>query len=444
MNATQSKPIILITGAAGKLGRTLTSSLQDSFTIVGLDRKASAAAGLEVFAADFSSADSIELALYRVRQKFGNALASVFHLVAYFDFTNADNPLYRSVNVEGTRHLLRSLQQFEVEQFVYASSILVHAPCSPGERIDETQPIAPGWAYPKSKAEAEAVVRQEHGKIPYAILRLAGIYDSQSMVPTLARQIARVYERDFQSYFYSGSPLVWQAMLHQDDMVRAFRLTVEQRAQLEPQLELLIGEGHAMGFDAVQDALGRLIHGENSWPTLVVPKTLAAAGAWAQGKLEPVVPDVIDQGEAPFIRPFMVRMADDHYALDTLRARKVLGWEAQHRLQDELPAMVEALKAEPAAWYARHEIAPPGWLKDADREGEAPELLRTRHEAQIRGEHSANRWAHFVNIGLATWLITQPALINVQEPGRSWSLRWRRCRGRRPGRAGHRREWARW
>ena len=417
MPATPSKPIILITGASGKLGRALTSSLQGSYTIVGLDRRAGVVAGVEIFAADFSSADSIELALHRVRQQFGSRLASVFHLVSYFDFTNADNPLYRSVNVEGTRHLLRGLQQFDVEQFVYASSMLVHAPCSPGERIDEMQAIAPGWAYPKSKAEAEAVVRQEHGKIPYVNLRLAGIYNSQFMVPTLARQMARVYERDFQSYFYSGSPYVGQAMLHQDDMVQAFRLAVDKRAQLEPQLDLLIGEDHAMGFDAVQDALGKLIHGESDWPTLVVPKTIAAAGAWAQGKLEPAIPDFIDKGEEPFIRPFMVRMADDHYALDTLRARKVLGWEAQHRLKDELPAMVEALKAEPAAWYTRHGIALPAWLKDADREGEAPEPLRARHEAQIRSEHSANRWAHFANIGLATWLITQPVLINVQESG---------------------------
>ena len=409
-------PIVLITGATGKLGRALAQALKGSYTIVGLDRRTDSSAGFEVFAADFSSADSIELALQRVRQRFGNHFASVLHLVAYFDFTNEDNPLYRSVNVEGTRHLLRGLQQFDVEQFVYASSMLVHAPCKPGERIDETHPIAPGWTYPKSKADAEAVVRQEHGKIPYVNLRLAGIYDSRSMVPTLARQMARIYERDFQSYFYSGSPLVGQAMLHRDDMVQAFRLAIDRRAQLEPQLDVLIGEDHAMGFDAMQDELGRLIHGEEDWPTLVVPKSMAAVGAWAQDKLEPVIPDLIDKGEQPFIRPFMVRMADDNYALDTLRARKLLGWEASHRIKNELPAMVEAMKAEPAAWYARHGIALPAWLEDAHRQGLAPEPLRARRETQVRSEHGANRWAHFANIGLATWLITQPVLINVQEP----------------------------
>ena len=67
--------------------------------------------------------------------------------------------------------------------------------------------------------------------------------------------------------------------------------------------------------------------------------------------------------------------------------------------------------------YARHGIALPESLEEAHREGENAETLRSKREVQVRTEHNANRWAHFVNMGLATWLITQPLLINVQEPG---------------------------
>ena len=417
MNTRSSgKPIVVITGASGNIGRSLAAVLESKYHVLGLDRREVLNGQCPIFAADFSSAASIELGLHKLRESYGSRIASVVHLVAYFDFTNEENPLYESINVEGTRSLLRGLQGFEVEQFIYASSMLVHAPCRPGERIDESQPIAPGWAYPKSKARVEEVLRQEHGKIPYVNLRLAGVYDTTSMVPTLARQVARIYERDFQSYFYSGSPLVGQSMLHRDDMNQAFFLAIEQRASLPAALDLLIGEEHAMGFDAVQDELGKLIHGEKDWPTLVVPKPIAAAGAWAQAQLEPAIPDAIDKGEKPFIKPFMVVMADDHYALDTRRARQTLGWEARHRLKDELPAMVKSLKDDPVAWYVRQGISKPSWLEDAHREGENAEELRMKREAQIRSEHSANRWAHFANMGLATWLITQPLLINVQEP----------------------------
>ena len=420
MTDSDLRPIVLITGATGNLGRSLGEALGRDYRIVGLDLKAEGA-DFPVFEADFTSDAAVELALRKFRDAFGSRIASVIHLVAYFDFTGEDNPLYQSVNVEGTRRLLRALQDFEVEQFVYASTMLVHAPCRPGERIDEHQPIDPRWAYPKSKAAAEAVIRAEHKRIPYVILRLAGVYDEHSMVPTMAQQMARIYERDFQSYFYSGSTLVGQAMLHRDDMLEAFRRAVDRRDVLPPETEILIGEPDAIGYDALQDELGDLIHGVDDWPTLRLPKPIAAAGAWAQGKLEPVIPDAIDGGEAPFIKPFMVAMADDHYALDIRRARDLLGWEPRHRLKDELPRLVAALKNDPAGWYEANGVTPPAWISKADDLGKNPEKLRARHEAQVRTEHGANRWAHFVNMGLATWLITQPLLINIEEPLLRWS-----------------------
>lgn len=413
------RPLVLITGAAGNLGQTLAQSLGDGYRVVGLDRKAQNTS-FTVLQADFATAASIELALHKLRDAFGGRIASVVHLVAYFDFSNSDDPRYRSVNVEGTRHLLRSLQAFEVEQFIYASTMLVHAPCRPGERIDESQPIDPRWAYPKSKAAAEEAVLQEHGRIPCVNLRLAGVYDDQTLVPTMAQQFARIYERDMQSYFYSGSTLVGQAMLHREDMLDAFRRTIDRRAVLPGETAILVGEADAIGYDALQDRLGALMHGVAEWPTVRVPKAVAAAGLWAQAQLEPVIPDAIDKGAAPFVRPFMAEMADDHYALDTRRARDMLGWEPHHSFKDELPRLVQALKDDPPGWYQRNGVTPPQWVTAASAAGEDPEALRQRHQQQFTAELSDNRWPHFVNIALGSWLFTQPLLINVQEP----MLRW--------------------
>lgn len=414
------KPIVLITGAVGNIGRSLGEALGRDYRVIGLDRQAEGA-DFPVFEADFTSDDSLNLALREIRGAYGSRIASIIHLVAYFDFTGEDNPLYRSVNVEGTRRLVRALQDFEVEQFAYSSTMLVHAPCRPGERINEQQPIDPRWAYPKSKAAAEAVIRSEHKRIPYVILRLAGVYDERSMVPTLAQQMARIYERDIQSYLYSGSTLVGQAMLHRRDMLDAFRRTVDRRAALPSGTEILVGEPDAVGYDALQDELGYLIHGTDEWPTLRVPKPLASAGSWVQARLEPVIPDVLDGGEKPFIRPFMVGMADDHYALDISRARDLLGWKPQHHLKNELPELVATLKGDPAGWYEANKVTPPDWIGDAADLGKDPETLRTRHELRIKSEHANGRWAHFVNMGLGTWLVTQPLLINVEETRLRWA-----------------------
>lgn len=415
-----SKPLVLITGAAGNIGRSLAATLADSYRVVGLDR-GGGEADFPLIDADFGSDEAMAAAFAHFGERFGTHIASVVHLVAYFDFSGEDSPLYRQVNVEGTRRLLRALQSFEVEQFVYSSTLLVHAPCRPGERINESQPIDPRWAYPKSKAAAEAVIKAEHGAIPYVLLRLAGVYDEQSTVPTMAQQMARIYERDFQSYFYSGSTAVGQSMLHREDMLDAFRRTIDQRHALPPETEILIGEPDAIGYDPLQDELGYLIHGVEDWPTLRVPKSVAAVGAWAQDKLEPVIPDAIDEGKEPFIKPFMIYMADDHYALDVSRARQLLGWEPRHRLKDVLPAMVAELKADPLGWYKRNKVTPPAWLSEAKERGHDPEALRSRHEAQVKVAHADNRWAHFVNMALGTWLITQPPLIEVREPLLRWS-----------------------
>lgn len=415
MSDKGQKPIIVITGSAGNLGRSIGVAFSNDFQIVGLDRSENDAT-VPTFKVDFASDASVELALQNLRDSFGSRIASVIHLVAYFDFSGEDHPLYQSVNVNGTRRLLRALQAFEVEQFVYASTMLVHKPCRPGERIDEHQPIGPRWAYPASKAKAEEAIRAEHGRIPYVTLRLAGVYDQHWLVPTLAHQIARIYERDFQSYFYAGNALVGQAMIHREDMLAAFRLAVDRRHALPSGVEMLIGEADAMGYDALQDELGYLMHGVEDWPTVSLPKPIAAAGAWAQAKLEPAIPDIIDEGAAPFIRPFMVALADDHYALDTKLARELIGWEPRYRLKNELHGIVSTLKADPAGWYAANGLPAPAWVKDAAVAGKNPEALRARHAAQVGAEHGANRWVHFVNVGLGTWLVSQPPLINVTEP----------------------------
>ncbi len=413
------KPIVLITGAAGNIGRSLAAALSDAYTVVGLDMPGTKA-DFPLIDVDLTKDESVAAAFARFREAHGPHIASVIHLVAFFDFSGEDNPLYQSVNVEGTRRLLRGLQEFEVEQFVYSGTMLVHAPGEPGEPIDEDQPIDPRWAYPKSKAATEDVIRAEHGRIPYVLLHLAGLYDEKTSVPTLANQIARIYERDFQSHFYSGSMLVGQAMVHREDMLDAFRRTVDRRREIASGTVILIGEEKAVGYDALQDEIGFLIHGAEEWATVRLPKAAAAAGVWAQDKLEPVVPDALDQGERPFVKPFMVQMADDHYALDISRARTLLGWEPRHRLKDSLPAMIAALKEDPKGWYERNGLNPPPFVAEAAEAGEHPEMLRAHHEAMLRGEHGGHRWAHFVNIALGVWLVTQPPMIGV---GEAWLAR---------------------
>jgi nucleoside-diphosphate-sugar epimerase/uncharacterized membrane protein len=417
---SETKPIVLITGVAGSIGSALAAALERDYTVVGLDLKCDEAP-VDCIAIDLTSDDSVELALRKFRDRYGGRIASVVHLAAYFDFTGEDHALYEKVNVEGTRRLLRALQDFDVGQFVYSGTMLVHAPVEPGERIDEQAPIAPKWAYPKSKAAAEDVIREEHGAIPYVLLHLAGVYDDRTAVPTLAHQIARIYERDIKGRLYAGDLRAGQSFVHKADMIDAFRRAIDRRDRLPDDVTILIGEPDAVGYGTLQDMIGRLIHGDAAWATLSVPKVLAKTGAWIEEVSEPVVPDAIDQGEKPFIRPFMIDMADDHYALDISRARDLLGWQPAHDVRATLPQIVQALKDDPIGWYRANDITPPPWLVTAAEEVEDPEALRAEHEARYRAEHRRNLWAHFLNLGLGTWLITAPATLGYASRALVWS-----------------------
>jgi len=416
----QDKPVILITGASGAIGSALSRELRTAYTVVGLD-KAEGDAADETITFDLTSDDSVNDALRRFRERYGNRIASVIHLAAYFDFTGEDNPLYDKINVQGTRRLLRALQQFDIQQFLYSSTMLVHAPCKPGEHIDESWPIGPRWVYPRSKVEAEKTIMAERGEIPVVLLRLAGLYDEHTCVPTLSHQIARVYERTPKSHFYSGDQRVGQSTIHKQDMLDIFQRIVDRRAGLPRSMAVLAGEEDPMGFGELQDNLGRLIHGEEHWATLTMPKPLAKAAAWTEEHLEPVIPDAIDWGEKPFIRPFMIEMADDHYALDVSRARKYLDWKPRHALKDLLPAMVANLKRDPVSWYEANGVTQPPWLHTAAEVGAQPEQLRAQYEQQFRREHADFLWAHFFNIALGCWLLLAPTILGYESAAMGWS-----------------------
>jgi len=408
------KPVVLMTGATGFLGGAIGQALAANDTVVGLDRTPKDMAHAETVRCDFTADESVDEALHEVTSRFGTRIASVVHLAGYFDFSGEPNPLYREVNVEGTRRLLRKLQALDVEQFVYASTMLVHAPTEPGVPISESSRVEPRWAYPQSKLETESVVAHEHGAIPSVVLRIAGVYSPVVQPPTLAHQISWIYERQIKGRVFPGETSHGLSFVHLDDLVDAVVRTVDRRGSLPPDLKLLVGEATTLSYAALQNRLGTLIHGE-LWETETVPKPLAKLGARLQEKLEAVVPDAIDRGKKPFVKPFMVELADDHYELDVSQAQTLLDWSPRHALREELPAMVETLKADPRAWYQANRIAAPEWLETITEHPAAAHALLEKYERSVRLQHTQNLWAHFLNLGLGLWLITSPPILGYPD-----------------------------
>lgn len=414
------KPLVLVTGSGGKIGSALAKRLDKRLHVVGLERD-DEDAPCETIVCDLSDDVSVRDALASLAERHGRDLAAVVHLAAYYDFTGEESPLYEEVNVQGTRRMVEALRDFAVERFVYASTMLVHAPAELGQRIDEDDPLRAEWAYPRSKLRAEEMIAEHRGDMATAIVRLAGLYDDGSAVPTLSHQIARIYERNFQSRAYAGDMRAGQAMIHMEDLLDLFVRVIECRRDLPRHAVILAGEPNPMSYRQLQDAIARALHGVNSWRTVVLPAWFAKLGAFAQLQAEPVIPDAYDRGETPFIRPFMVDMASDHYALDTGRAEELLDWESRHDLRDGLLRLITSLRDDPAAWYERNGITPPVWLESIAARGDNPDVVRRRHDENSLEEHRRNRWAYWLIAGLGTWLVVSPPMLGLGSQGLAWS-----------------------
>ena len=344
----EQKPTVIVTGSSGLIGSALCRRLAGAYRVYGFDRPGAphppeTAANVPV---DLTDDQAVIDGYARVAREAGPDVASVIHLAAYYDFGGDDSPMYEALTVGGTRRMLRGLPGLNLRQFIFSSTMLVHAPAEPGQTIDEGSPIKPTWAYPASKVRTEQLIREQRGDVPALALRIAGVYDDLCHSIPIAHQIARIERGDFTARVYAGSTSHGQAFVHLDDVVEAIRLGIERRDQLPPEVAILIGEDRTLTYEELQHTIARLLHGE-SFETLRVPKPLAKAGAWVQGAIP---------GQDPFIKPWMIDRASDHYELDITRARELLGWSPQRSLRETLPKMVEALKADRGAWYRENKL----------------------------------------------------------------------------------------
>jgi len=349
--------IVLVTGSSGTIGHAVMHRFAGRFeSLVGFDREAPKPAppNCTHISVDITSDESVREGLRVLREHHGAHIASVIHLAAYYDFSGAPSEKYDEVTVQGTGRLLRGLREtgFQVDQFVFSSTMLVHQPAEPGQFINEDWPIGPTWAYPKSKVRTEKMIHDERGPIPAVLLRIAGVYDDGCHSIPLAHQMKRFYEGEMTKSIYSGSTAHGQSFVHLDDLLDAIALVVERRAKLPAEVPILLGEPEPLTYDELQHTFARLLLGKEM-ETLEVPHALAPlakAGAWVMDKLPSV---------DSFIKPWMIDRASDHYALDITRARTLLGWEPKRSLRDTIPKMVEALKADPAKFYEENKLGEP-------------------------------------------------------------------------------------
>ena len=343
--------VIIITGSCGRIGAAVVKKLGEQYRIVGFEllKALYASRNEELVPVDISSDESVHQAFKHIEYFYGKKITAVIHLAAYYSFADQDYSKYDKITVQGTKRLLKALQSFEVEQFIFSSTMLVHAPCGIHESINEESPLDPKWAYPCSKVATENIIHAERGKIPTVNLRIAGVYDDMCHSIPISNQIQRIYEKQLTSHFFAGDLSHGASFLHMDDLVDAIDLCVKKRKDLPQETTLLLGEAKTLGYNYLQTRISEILFNKH-FKTYSLPKPLAKIGSFLQNTL-PLIPPT-------FIKPWMIDLADDNYTLDISKAKKLLGWTPKHALDDTLPIMIAALKKDPLGWYKINGLKP--------------------------------------------------------------------------------------
>ncbi len=345
------KGVILVTGACGRIGTRVIERFNKDYNIVAFDivEPKTQSTNTEFVKMDLSSDENVAKGFELVRNKYGNKIVSVVHLAAYYSFSGTHPELYDVITVQGTGRLLKELQSFECEQFLFSSTQLVMGTCEVGETINEDSPVNPTWDYPLSKVKTEELMKKERGNIPFVSLRIAGCYDDKCHSIPISNQIQRLFEHQPESRVFPGDLTHGAPFLHMDDLVDCIEICINKRKELDPELILLISEDRTLSTDQLQRLISRCVDGKEI-STIRIPKWVAKLGAWAM--------DVFSGGGG-FIKPWMIDLADQNFTIDISKAKQILGWSPKNFVGDVIPRMIKELKTDPLKWYQMNGLKAP-------------------------------------------------------------------------------------
>jgi dihydroflavonol-4-reductase len=151
---------MFITGGTSSIGRVLVKQLsQDGLPLRLLVRKNSDRRGLELPNVEFIEGEVNDAEAVRKGMRGCNQVTHMAAIVAY----NVPEAEWWRVNRDGSRLVLQTASDLQVESFVQVSSISVLGPTQPGEIADETRPITASRhisLYQKTKFAADEIARQ--------------------------------------------------------------------------------------------------------------------------------------------------------------------------------------------------------------------------------------------------------------------------------------------
>jgi GDP-4-dehydro-6-deoxy-D-mannose reductase len=247
---------ILVTGAAGFVGRKLCAHLaQGGYQVLATDH-ASSTDFATYRGCDFSRPDDIADMM-----EWAGDVDGIFHLAAitFVPDAAADPDGVMRVNLEGTQYLVQAMRRSSpASRLIFVSSSEIYgAPQS--LPVDETHPLNPNNPYAISKAAADDYCRHACETWGLDIVRMRPFNHSgpgqsdKFVLSSFARQVAEIEAGRGEPIMRVGNLDVARDFSHVDDIVRAYGLALEKGVS-GAAYNLCSGQAHS-----VREALDYLI-----------------------------------------------------------------------------------------------------------------------------------------------------------------------------------------
>ena len=252
---------VLVTGAAGFVGRALTTHLLES----GVPVRALVRRRNDELARHGAECVVGDLLDERVVRAATRDVDVVYHAAAVVPGRAGD---LWEVNVEGTRRLAMACSAESVRRLVFTSSVAAYRPPL-APLIDEDAPIGGMDLYGRSKAAAETVIRETCGDtVEYVILRPCQIYgpDDRSGYTVRLEALAR------RRWLPVCRGVGRFSLVHVDDVARAMQAAGSHHAAAGRVFNVA-GPRH-VSLRELSDALA---DGGSPARHIVIPRTVARA-----------------------------------------------------------------------------------------------------------------------------------------------------------------------